>query len=225
MSAGKLPSDLLDPTDKRHRLAAIGDGFIRRGLRRHCLGPWVFYGLLLMIILAVALGYLNAIYGTFPAMMVWIIMGGSIPAVPWFWDFRRPVLALRSFTETRTKIGEYDRGSGESWDVGGRNSYLWEMGLRLWSTARVIGMSHEESDFGTYFGIVVYEDNDWLDQLLRIADASWVIVVFPASTPSCVRELKALSSRADLLSKTVVFMPPVSDRANVWSAFTSRPRT
>jgi hypothetical protein len=62
------------------------------------------------------------------------------------------------------------------------------------------------------FGIVVKTGNGWEEVVMQIARSAWAILLFPSTTPSCLREVSLLHEKEDLLDKVILVMPPMESR-------------
>lgn len=213
----KLPTDVLPKADPRYQAAKEGDALIR--IHR------VFWKLAYPVAALIAL--LSCLFGrrasnwimlagVFASYYFMVMIRGSAPRVPWSRDFRPPILALRSHTDQRTKEGgEVPRGQYDH--ETGREPYLFQLSFNLWEWGRTLLLQQEEyaNDLRVFGLVVSCSDADWTESVVRLATAAWVVVVFPSSTKGCITELKLLEKN-NLLSKTIIFMPPKTKKWISW---------
>lgn len=211
-TSGLLPTDVLAKTDPRYESAAYGDAMIRlnRWTRRAApvVGISIAAGAALIASMTSPWLYALALvgFGTYLTLTV------AKPRVPWNHDYRAPLLVLRSFTDLRTKLGDELPTVEFALGGGGRLSFIWHMGEALWDRCRIIFLEEEETEADLkVFGIVLKTADNWEQQALHIAVAAWAILIFPAATPSCLREMQLLRDH-DLLHKVIVAMPPTANR-------------
>lgn len=211
-----LPTDNLPKSDPRYEDALYGDAMIRLTRWIRFAAPLVGIGIAAVVMFIASRTshwvYSLALVGFF----VYMFMAVGKPRVPWGYDYRAPLLVLRSFTDERSKLGDQlPYGEFPSAGDGQQNPYVWQLGDALWDCCRVIFLSDEPNRAELeVFGIVIKTADDWQNVLLRIARSAWAIVVFPATTPSCLDEMRLLGD-SGFLSKTIVVMPP-----NEWRGFT-----
>lgn len=208
-----LPSDLLPKDDLRHDFARYADSMVRLTRWRVrlaipialILGAGTFF---LLQRFSVKIGFGVALPLGF---VVYAILQKRLCRVPWVYDYRAPVLVLRSFSDDRAKLGD-ELPPGDYGGGGGRNPFIWQLTQALWDWCRVILLQEEANERGLQLsGIVMKPADDWKDVVLSVAQRAWVVLVFPASTTSCIEELELLVSNS-LLAKTVIYMPPSAGR-------------
>jgi hypothetical protein len=95
----------------------------------------------------------------------------------------------------------------------GQVPYIWQLGLELWDLCRIVFLEDEPNKAEVkVFGIVVKTANGWEQVLMHIARFAWAILLFPSTTPSCLREMSLLRQNTSLLEKTILVMPPMESR-------------
>ena len=204
-----MPSQVLPRSDVRYRYARRGDGMVSRtrwGRRVPLFSTLVL--LIVLLCVAPSFSFLSIAAG----FILLGLLGDLFCLVPWIYDFRPPILVFRSFSDERTRVGEVL----ESTDFGpspGRNPYIWQLTQAMRDWCRVIILQREvfEADDSLKLRAIVVEpdDNDWERVAITVARHCWLIIVFPSSSSGCIRELVLLRAH-NLLSKTVVWMPPMS---------------
>lgn len=221
----KLPSETLDQLDHRYFHAKYGDSMIMMTRRLHRLSFPV------ALIISAATYYLISIFYEKVALpfsillgwisLIWLQTRGC--RVPWPYDFRQPILVLRSHQDERNKLGD-QLPSDETLGNMGRFSYIHHLSLVTWDWCRCVILQNETDGFrGSMNAVVVEPKDNWESVVLDIAHEAWIILVFPSSTNGCLKEFNLLARNMDLLEKTVVFMPPSENATNGKIASLLRP--
>jgi hypothetical protein len=206
-----LPSEILTPLDWRYAYAKLGDTLViwtRWRIRLAIPIAIAVIGLLILFTRTIGLGNVIApIMLILAGFIVYMLLDSRVCRVPWVYDYRPPILVLRSFSDERSKLG--DELPTNVFDArGGKNPYVWQLTQALWDWSRIVMFQLETFDARVSMSAVIIEPvNDWEKAVIKIAERSWLVLIFPASTPSCIRELDLLRDNG-LLSKTVLFMPP-----------------
>jgi len=140
------------------------------------------------------------------AFFTWILVHGSFTFVPWVADFRPPILMLRSHEDDRTK----DAGIMTD-DIlyGHRLHYMGLAALNFQQVCRVVVVHHEDHGDADNLVVVMTDDTSWESSVVHVARDAWAVVVFPADSPGCLRELELLKEHK-LLDKVAVYMPASS---------------
>jgi hypothetical protein len=211
-----LPTDKLPKSDPRYQDALYGDAMIRLTRWLRFSAPLVGIGIA-AIIAWIASRTWHWVFALMPlGFVVYMFLAVSKPRVPWHCDYRAPLLVLRSFTDERSKLGDQlPYGELPAAGDGQQNPYIWQISEALWDCCRVIFLG-EEPNLAQLevFGIAIQTTDNWQQAMLKIARSAWAIMVFPATTPSCLEEM-ALLRDSGLLNKTIVIMPP-----NEWTGLT-----
>ena len=200
----------MDRSDPSFRGAQYGDSMVRLTRRIRCAS------LPVALICAVGLWYLARhvsvqwLSAMAPPLgiMIYAVLSTRVCRVPWIYDFRPPVLVLRSFSDKSLKEGEYIPPAGEVPSTGGRDPYIWQLSESIWDLARVVTMQEETPEERLELNSIVLTppDTDWQDTVVEVAHQSWIVLLIPATTPSCMEELELLRAKR-LLHKTLVYMP------------------
>ena len=205
-----LPTDLMDRSDPSFAGAEYGDSMIRLARRVRCAslaagliigGGAFFLGQHFLIQWLSAVG--------FPVgLMIFLILNQDL-SIEWIYDFRPPVLILRSFSDKSLKEGRFLQPPDEAPTVtGGHDSYIWQLSQCIWDLARVVTMQDETPEANVTANAIILTppDTGWQKVVLEVASQSWVVLMIPATTASCIEEFGLLRHN-HLLHKTLVHMP------------------
>jgi hypothetical protein len=133
-------------------------------------------------------------------------MRSLITRVPWIYDFRAPILVLRSIGSPNLKSGEYPNT-----DEAAVGSYISRLSRALRDVCRVVVIGAESRDAAGAV-LVLQPEDQAQEAIVQLGSEAWVIVLIPSSSGSLTKEFKELAQFDDLLGKTVVFMPPMTSQ-------------
>ncbi len=204
-----MPSEVMDKEDPRFWASKYGESFIRvRRLFRGLTYPLAAIILLGSWWIAQYTSNLVIGVGVIVCIMLVPVLRTHAARIQWTFDYRPPILVLRSHTDFRTKEGD-ELPALEMGPSKGNEPYLFQLSHALWEWGRVVLLLQEFSTFQqpVHGVVLVCSDKNWTETMLNVARQAWVVLIFPSSTAGCIEEMRLLA-RNDLLVKTVVFMPP-----------------
>jgi hypothetical protein len=209
-AAARIPRD-----DPRWELADFGERMLKRaelGRKTAWLTALAWAGIWFGASAVTGVGWLMIL-----AMFAYAIysFGRSVkPRIPTDVDFRKPILVLRSYSERElVDFFWFDDDTGH----GGWDSQLTAISADLWDWPRVLIFLGEESLNASHVNAIELRpsDPDWEDAFEQTLESTWFVVVFPAATKCCRRELRLLPVY-EALPKTIVVMPPGHEAAERW---------